>query len=413
MKRYIAVFLLLMMCFTPSRAYAAGDEVPNDTELTMESDDLDVDAEAFLSTETVAGGAIDVSSPCAILIEKETGEVLYEKNADEKREPASVTKVMTELLIVEALDSGRIALDDMVTTSQYASSMGGSQVFLKEGEQLTVRDMLKAIVISSANDAAVAMAEHLAGSEQAFAAQMNARANDLGMTNSHFTNASGLLDNTEHYTTARDIALMSRELIRHDAIKEFTTIWTDSLRDGAFGLANTNQLVRYFNGATGLKTGFTSRAGYCLSATAMRDGVEYISVTLGDATSKARFESARALLTYAFAHYTLINSGPDEVLQPIPVELGKQGFVQPEPAVTGRILIPREIANSVVRYVDVAPSLMAPVQEGDVVGRVLITAGDRTIGEVQLLATQSSERLNIFEIFARMFGMLFTTPIDS
>lgn len=263
-------------------------------------------------------------------MEKQSGEVIYEKNAHERMAPASVTKVMTMLLIVEAIENGDISLDDTVIASERAASFGGSCVFLEEGEKMSVHEMLKCISVVSANDCAVAMAEHLCGSEQSFVERMNARAEELGMKNTHFTNCTGLFDDREHYTSAYDIALMSRELIRHDLIKDYTTIWMDSIRNGEFGLSNTNKLVYYYEGCTGLKTGFTSLAMYCLSATAMRDGVEYIAVIMHAESVDSRNNDAKALLNYAFANYTLCPLRQESALPPVSVELGKGDCVQPE-----------------------------------------------------------------------------------
>ena len=228
--------------------------------------------------EPLRDGELKISAPSAVLMEKETGELLYEKGAHERRPPASVTKVMTLLLIVEDIESGKIALEDVVTASARAASFGGSCVYLEEGERMSVDEMLKCIAVVSANDCAVAMAEHLCGSEEVFVERMNRRAAELGMADSHFTNCTGLFEDTDHYTTAYDIALMSRELVRHELIKRYTTIWMDTIRGGAFGLSNTNKLVYWYPGCTGLKTGYTSEAMYCLAASAERDGVEYIAV---------------------------------------------------------------------------------------------------------------------------------------
>ena len=283
---------------------------------------------AALSSETVptaavsspAGSALSVSAPSAVLMEKSTGTVLYEKNAHERLSPASVTKVMTMLLIAEDLESGKIALSDTVTASARAASFGGSCVYLEEGEQMSVSDMLKCIAVVSANDCAVAMAEHLSGTEEVFVERMNRRAEELGMEDTHFTNCTGLFDDEEHYTSAWDIALMSRELIGHEFIKDFTTIWMDSIRGGAFELSNTNKLVYWYPGCTGLKTGFTNRAMYCLAATAERDGVEFIAVILHGESIESRNADARALLNYAFANFALCPLLPEGGLPPLPVE---------------------------------------------------------------------------------------------
>ena len=260
-------------------------------------------------------GAPTVDAAAAVLMEKETGAILYEQNAHDKLEPASVTKVMSLLLVLEAIDDGRLALDDMVTVSAHAASMGGSQVYLKEGEQMSVDDMLKAVAVVSGNDAAVALAEHLAGSEEGFVEQMNQRAAELGMTDTCFVNCTGL-PAAGHLTSAHDIAVMSRALIQHPKIRDYTTIWMDSIRGGQFQLANTNKLVRFYEGATGLKTGSTDAAGYCLSATAERDGMELIAVVLKAKTSEQRFESAKSLLNFGFANYTLTDVYPGQAGTP-------------------------------------------------------------------------------------------------
>jgi D-alanyl-D-alanine carboxypeptidase (penicillin-binding protein 5/6) len=379
-------------------------------DIQMESESAD-DAlpAAVFEEENIPAAAedIDIPAPSAILIEKETGTVIYEKNADERLEPASVTKVMTVLLIAEAVDSGELSLDDTITVSAYAASMGGSQVFLEEGEQMPLREMLKCIVVSSANDAAVAVAEHIAGSESAFAARMNERAQELGLTNTHFSNCTGLLDDPEHLTTARDIAVISRELIRHEWIKEYTTIWMDTIRDGTFGLSNTNKLIRFYNGATGLKTGFTSSAGYCLSATAMRDGVEYIAVVMHCATSAERFESAKVLLSYAFGAYTLTTAYPDEVLAPVKVTMGKSDFVQPVAADGEYILVKKSELSALARTVEIVDSIEAPVTAGQKLGTLTISSGDNVLSVTDIVSSESVERLTFWDIWKSMLSLFF------
>ena len=283
----------------------------------------------------------EVPAPSAILMEASTGTVLFEKNAHERLAPASVTKVMTLLLVMEALQSGRIGWDDAVTASDTAAAKGGSQVYLEAGEQMTMDEMLKSVVVSSANDCATALAEHVAGSEGAFVAMMNTRAKELGLQDTHFVNCTGLDDEPnakEHLTSAYDIAVMSRELLKHDAIRKYTTIWMDTVRGGEFGLSNTNKLVRFYSGTTGLKTGYTSAAGHCLAASAMRDGVEYIAVVLHCANSGERFQSAKTLLDYGFAHYALAEPSPGEI-PAVPVKLGAVDSVVPVPADSTPVLI--------------------------------------------------------------------------
>ena len=417
-KRILSAILLIALIAVPA-AYAEDnikDAIEQEnamTEIFGEIDIADIDIEAFSdASEALAGAVPQITAPTAILVEASAGSVLYEKDADAKRSPASITKIMTELLIIEAVEAGAMSFDDEVTTSTRASSMGGSQVYLREGEVMTADDMFKAVVMNSANDASVALAEHLAGSEESFVSMMNARAAELGMTNTNFTNCSGLLESDEHYSTARDIAIMSRELLEHDIIREYATIWMDSLRNGETMLANTNRLVRYFEGTTGLKTGFTSTAGSCLAASAKRDGVEYISVTLGDASSKERFESARQLLSYAFATYTVIPATADSVLLPIKVDLGEERYIQPAVLSDGGILITRAEANQVTKSVTIANQLLAPVSEGDEVGRLVVRVGDRVIADLPIVAVNSSARLDWGDIFAKFLSMLFVPTDD-
>lgn len=378
-------------------------------ELIMESEpDEAVDASIWLESDVTDVSGIDIPVPSAILMEKETGQVIFEKNADKQCIPASVTKVMTILLIAEAIDSGRISMDDTVSVSAKAASMGGSQVFLEEGERMSVHDMLKCIVVSSANDAAVAMSEYLCGTEDAFVAKMNERAEELGCTGTSFHNCTGLMDDPTHVTTARDLALMSRELIGHEWIKEFTTIWTDTIRDGAFGLSNTNKLIRFYDGATGLKTGYTSAAGHCLAATAMRDGVEYIAVVLNGASSQERFESAKTLLSYGFSNYTLIDATPDGVLPPVPVSLGKQDTVQPVLSGEEKLLIKKEAAGEVQKSVELTDGLTAPITAGQKIGSLKITASDGTLlQETDIVAADDVPRLTWGDIFINILKIFF------
>ena len=350
--------------------------------------------------------APDVTAPSAILTEKRTGQVLFEKNADERLEPASVTKIMTILLIVEALEDGRLTLDESVTASARAASMGGSQIFLAEGESMSVRDMLKAIVVASANDAAVAMAEKLAGTEEAFTALMNERAQALGMTNTVFKNCTGLPDDREHLTTARDISLMARELISHEEIKDYTTLWTDTLRGGEFGLSNTNKLIRFYDGATGLKTGYTSRAGHCLAATAERGGVEYIAVVLHCQSSEERFESAKALLSYAFSAFTLYEPTPERALPPVRVVLGEKPFVRAEKQNVPPLLLPRG-GGEIERRTELESEVPAPVAAGDELGLLTVTQDGKTLAEIPLLAAEDSPKLTRFRVWLMTVGAMY------
>ena len=356
----------------------------------------------------VRAAELDLPAPSYVLMERSTGEVLLEHNAHERLRPASVTKVMTLLLIMEALDDGRIGWDDMVQTSAAAAAKGGSQIYLEENEQLPLEEMLKSIVVSSANDCACAMAEHIAGSEAAFVEMMNARAEQLGMTDTHFVNCTGLDDEpeaAEHLTTAYDIALMSRELLGHEAIKKYTTIWMDTVRDGQFGLSNTNKLVRFYDGTTGLKTGYTSAAGHCLSASAERNGMELIAVVLHCASSTDRFESAKALLNYGFSNYALVTPELGE-LPAVPVTLGTAAEITPVLADETPILIDKALAAGVETRVCVDESVTAPVEAGQTLGTLTITSGGQTIAERDLVAPEAVGALRWGDVYLQMLRAL-------
>ena len=352
-----------------------------------------------------AGPAVDAGA--AVLMEKETGTVLYEQSAHDKLEPASVTKVMTLLLVMEAIDSGSLSTDDVVTVSAYAASMGGSQVYLKEGEQMTVHDLLKAVAVASGNDASVALAEHLAGSEDAFVERMNQRAAELGMKDTCFVNCTGL-PAAGHLTSAYDIALMSRELIlNHPSIREYTTIWMDSLRNGQFQLANTNKLIRFYEGATGLKTGSTDSAGFCLSATAERDGMELIAVVLHCSSSDARSAAASSLLNYGFANYTLMDVYPSQALPPVDVLLGERETVQPILSTSSRILAEKSMVNQVTTQLELCQDVEAPVEAGQKLGEMTVWVGDQQLQAIPIVADSAVERLTVPGIFARLLKTLF------
>ena len=352
-------------------------------------------------------GAPTVDAPAVLLMEKETGTILYEKNSHEKREPASVTKVMTLLLVMEAIDSGKLKYDDTVTVSAHAASMGGSQVYMKEYEQMTVRDMLKAVAVVSANDGSVALAEHLAGSEDAFVAQMNARAAQLGMEDTCFVNCTGL-PAAGHLTSAHDIALMSRELIlNHPDLRQFTTIWMDTIRDGAFQLSNTNKLVRFYEGATGLKTGSTDAARFCLSATAERGGMELIAVVLGAETSEKRFESAKGLLNFGFANYTLMDVRPGQALPPVEVLMGVEKTVQPVLERSSRILVEKSALDRVTTEVKLAENVEAPVETGQKLGSLVVWVDGVEREMIPLVADRAVDRLTLGGVFARFLELLF------
>ena len=348
-----------------------------------------------------------VESRACLLMEKTTGQVLYAVNEHEQLEPASVTKIMTLLLVMEAIDSGALRYEDMVTASARACSMGGSQIWLKENEQMAVEDMLKAVCVASANDASVALAEHLAGSMEAFVDKMNQRAGELGMNDTHFVNPTGL-PAQGHVTSAYDIALMSRELIlNHPDIRRFTTIWMDTLRNGEFGLNNTNKLIRFYEGATGLKTGSTDAAQYCLSATAERGGMELIAVILKSPTSPQRFESAKVLLNYGFAAYSLVTVDPPGALHDIPVTLGDAASVTPRMAGDNTLLTLKEKAGNIDVQVELEEELAAPVEEGQELGRMTVVSGGETLAEIPLVAERSVARLTYWQIFQRCLKMAF------
>ena len=349
--------------------------------------------------------ALSIAAPSAILMEKETGSVLYEKNADEPGFPASVTKIMTLLLIMEAIDNGVFTPDDIVTASERAASFGGSCVYLEAGEQMSVRDMLKCIAVVSANDCAVAMAEFLCGSEEAFVKKMNDRARELGLQHTHFSNCTGLFDDGQHYTSARDVALMSRELIRHEAVKEYTTIWMDSIRDGSFELANTNKLVYWYPGCTGLKTGYTSTARYCLSATAERNGVEYIAVVMHGETADSRNRDAETLLSFAFANYRLLPLSDSAPLPALPVELGKQKTVSL--CLDGPGYQVAEKGGKAGYALSLPASVAAPVKKGQPLGVLRVTLSGQQIAEVPVCAAEDVPRIGFGGIFAKLALSLF------
>lgn len=351
--------------------------------------------------------APEVAAPSAVLIERETGTVLYAKGETERRPPASVTKVMTLLLIAEAVDSGELALDDMVTASERAASMGGSQIWLEVGEQLSVSDMIKCVAVVSANDCAVALAEHLCGSEAAFVERMNRRAEELGLENTQFTNCTGLFDDTAHYTCALDIAVMSRELLGHEWIKDYTTIWMDSVRDGASELTNTNKLVRYYEGCTGLKTGYTSTAMYCLSASAERDGTEYIAVIMHAESIESRNKDASALLDYGFANFRLCPLTSGEELPDVAVELGTEASVTPVYDGGGAVLLRSKDAQGLSWSLDLPESVAAPVRAGERLGTLTLSNSSGPVAEVPILAGGTSERLSAPGIFIRLVSLLF------
>ena len=349
---------------------------------------------------------LPLTSRAALLMEKTTGQILFAQNEHEALEPASVTKIMTLLLTMDAIDSGALSYDDVVTVSANAAGMGGSQVFLAEGEKITVEELLKSVCVSSGNDAAVALAEKVSGVTELFVEQMNNRAKGLGMDDTHFVNCTGLTAKG-HVTSAYDIALMSRELLtRHPDISRFTTIWTDTIRGGAFGLANTNKLIRFYDGATGLKTGYTTSAGYCISATAEREGMELIAVIMKGETADKRNTDAKALLNYGFSTYALVSAAPEEPLPALPVSMGQAEQVSltlPEEGVTA--LVEKGRVSALERRVDLPSSLTAPVAAGQTVGTLTLLDGETEVLTVPILAAEDVPRRNWSGLFAQLLRM--------
>ena len=353
----------------------------------------------------------DVPCAAAILVDEDSGTVLYEKNADARRPIASITKVMTLLLTFEALEAGKISLDDFVPVSEHAYHMGGSQIWLEPGEEMTLNDMLKAICISSANDAAVAVAEYVGGSEPAFAEMMNARAAELGMTNTHFVNACGL-DEPEHLSTARDVAAMSREmLLHHTEVRDYCSIWMDTLRGGATQLVNTNKLLKSYSGITGLKTGTTGKAGVCISASAERDGLRLIAVVLGAASGKERFQAASTLLDYGFSHFESAAAElPADAPLSLPVERGTAESVALTYTAPERCLMPKGESSTLQVALDLPQKLAAPIRAGETVGTVKISNGSVELASYPLTAAQDVDALSFTYCLRRLAeGLLLTS----
>ena len=352
---------------------------------------------------------LNVAGKSALLMDMATGTVLYESNAHEKLAPASVTKVMTMLLIMEAIDGGKIGWDDTVTASEAAAAKGGSQIYLKVGETMSVSDMVKSIAVSSANDCACAMAEHIAGSESAFVELMNSRAKELRMNDTNFVNCTGLDDGenaSQHRTSAYDIALMSRQLLKyHPDITKFTTIWMDTVRGGAFGLANTNKLIRFYDGATGLKTGFTSGAGYCLSASAEREGLGLIAVVMGCKTSQERFAACKSMLDYGFANFALISPALPENAA-VPVKLGRLDTVRAIPGEAAELLVDKAQRNNISTDVKLDAEVTAPVSQGQRLGTLTVRAGEQILAEVPLVAAEGVARKGWGDLFAEVLKQI-------
>lgn len=334
------------------------------------------------------------------------GQELYSYHADEQLQPASVTKIMTMLLTMEALERGEVTLDTMITGSEYACSMGGTQVWLEPGEQMSLNDMLKAIAVGSANDCAVAVAEHLAGTEAAFVDRMNQRAAELGCTNTQFINANGLDGmGQKTLTSAHDLALISCELLKHPKILEYTGIWMDSIRGGKFSLANTNKMLKSYPGLTGLKTGYISEAGFCISASAERDGLSLVAVVMAAPTKETRMADASALLNYGFANFT-VYTPPEDLLQPVPVQLGNADFVQPVLQNNQSFVVEKEKASQLETNVEVPDALQAPIAAGQQIGELTVSSGGETLLLVPITAAEDVGAITIPDLLLEFLGKL-------
>ncbi len=405
LKKILAVFMCCTL-LVPIVAMADTAEIPSEN-ITTEylSDDL---LEPYSDASAEAETVLDLNAKSAVLMEKSTGRVLYEQNPHERLAPASITKIMSLLLIMEALDSGKITLDDTVSASEHAVSMGGSQIWLEVGETMTVNELLKAVAIGSANDATVALGEHIAGSEEAFVNMMNERAAQLGMENTHFVNCTGL-DAENHYTSAYDVALMSRQLIGHDLIKQYSSVWMDSLREGETQLVNTNKLVRFYEGATGLKTGTTDEAGYCLSATAERDGMELIAVVMGSDSGNNRFNSARKLLDHGFANYVKVSPEVDmSEIPPIRVTGGVEDSITFNEINLEPVLITKGKEKSVTAKIDVPESVEAPITAGQQIGLISVMQDDEVLTQIPITAAMDVEKMTfgnaLWILIQKLFG---------
>lgn len=356
-----------------------------------------------IALHTVARPSANCKS--AVLMEATTGQILFEQNADEALPPASVTKIMTLLLVMEAIEAGKLKYDDALSASAYACSMGGSQIYLKEGEQMSVEDLIKSVVIASANDAAVVLAEAISGSESAFVEQMNEKAKALGMKNTHFENTNGLDDTaTNHVTSARDIAIMSRELIAHEKILEYSSIWMDSVRNGEFGLTNTNRLVRFYKGATGLKTGSTAKAGFCISATAVRDGMSLICVIMGAESRDIRNATATTLLDWGFANFTCYDSGVT-YSEELPILGGVKATCRVE-SKTVKIPMEKNAVSDIQTRLELPSVLKAPIEKGACIGSIVYSVNGEVIAKSDVYATESVKEIHFFDIWIRILKFM-------
>ncbi len=404
MKKIFVFMLCLIIMAVPVTA-AAEEGVTVSMEYSVPDYDKPF-TESF--PVSAIGEAMELSAKSVILIEPKSGAVLYEMNADERLAPASITKVMSLLLIMEAIDKGNLALDTVITASEHACSMGGSQIWLEPNEQMTVDELLKAVVIASANDATVALGEAIAGSEEGFVVMMNERAKELSMNETNFVNATGL-DAEGHLTSAHDIAIMSAELVRHELIKNYSTVWMDTLRDGKSELVNTNRLVRFYSGAYGLKTGTTSKAGSCLSAAAERDGLSLIAVVMGSPTSNDRFNAARKLLDFGFANFSFSNISADvSEVSPVRVKGGTLREVTPNADGTIPVLMKKGESSKITQELELSEELSAPIFKGDIIGYVHIKYDGEEIGAIPITAAEQSEKLTVWYSMIKILKKLFS-----
>lgn len=400
MRKILSFILCFMLIFSLS-------VTAKEKTVSSECDITDLDVPLSEATETSAvGTTLEIKAKSAVLLEPNTGKILYEQNADEQLPPASITKIMSLLLVMEALDRGDFDLETVVTASEHACSMGGSQIWLEPGEGMTVHDLLKATVIASANDACVALGELVAGSEEGFVELMNKKAKELGMNSTTFKNCTGL-DAEGHITTANDVAIMSGELIRHELIKDYSTVWMDTLRDGKSELVNTNKLVRFYKGTTGLKTGTTSIAKYCLSATAQREGLSLVAVIMAGETSTDRFEGAKKLLDFGFANFSFQNIGAGLTETEIPLLKGEKKTLKVKADEELSLLTQKSAKNDIKRETEWNKNITAPIKKGQTVGYVNIYNGEENIGKIPIKAAESIKKRTFTISFGKILKGLF------
>ena len=412
MKKWLPVVAVFLICSMLCTLGGLADEVAEGdvsivTEYNSETLFQNFEIESVpASAVPVSAEGLELSATSTILMEASTGQVLYENNADEQRAPASITKIMTMLLVMEAIEAGKFTMDTQVAVSEHASSMGGSQIWLEVGETMSVYDMLKATAVASANDAATALGEMVAGSEEAFVNLMNERAAQLGMTGTHFVNCCGL-DTDNHYSTARDIGIMSCALLQHDLIKEFSQIWIDYLRGGSTQLVNTNKLVRFYQGTTGLKTGTTDQAGFCVSASAERDGMELVAVVLDGETSDKRFSDAKKLLDFGFANWGIVSIDMSQIpLDDVKVNHGTESTVPVAYEVMDTILVPKGRQDAATPTINLPADVEAPVSQGQLLGKITFTLDDKVVGECQLSAANAVDKMSFGKALCRLLGSL-------